>query len=240
MISDAISPYIPLILGAIGVLLMFPLTLTLYRRFLKAPIADQTKKTFVEAADDEEFVVPLKNTLLWRELTGDTVHQVQLVAARVDSIPSSIGEVVGARLDESAKTLGNHFSDNLDAAVAHIQKRIDAIEERFMTGKRFGNPDAMSPQEAQAKGVEARRVNQIVTVLEEHVSGPTWAAKARELGDFLEAVGQSDLADWLDEHQDKIQQIERKIRANPQLAARLQQMQKRNAGGRGSPGVSEI
>ena len=77
-LTDLVAPFIPLVLGAIGVLLMFSVTLMLYRRFLKKPIAAETKQTFLNAADDDEFVDPLRQTKLWTELSGETAGQIQL------------------------------------------------------------------------------------------------------------------------------------------------------------------
>lgn len=215
---------------------MLPVTISLYRRFLAKPIAQKTKTTFVEASDDEEFVESLKATRLWKELSGDTALTVQMATQRIDSIPNSIGEVVDRRLDETTKALGNHFSQEFEKAVRCMQAQISGLEEKALGARRF----AGDPAAAQAKGVESRKVNQIVNILEEQVNGPSLVAKATELGDFLASVGQPELADWLAENQDAVTKVERRIRANPQLAARLQQYQQRFAGGSAPSGGLEL
>lgn len=232
--SEAVQPFIPLILGALGVLAMLPVTISLYRRFLAKPIAQRTKTTFVEAADDEEFVAPLKNTLLWRELCGETALTVQMATSRIDSIPNSIGEVVDRKLAEHGKALSANVASNLEGLAQAMDKSLDSrmsqIDEKLVKARRFGG----DPVAAQEKGVESRRVNQIVQVLDDQTGGgQTMLAKARQLADAMESAGQSDLADWIDEHPDAIPKVERLIRANPRLAARLQAAQDRLMGAGG-------
>lgn len=170
-----------------------------------------------------------------REIQGIQItlpDELASLPPMVSSIPQSVGEVMSSRLEDGLKDLGNHFSQNLEAAVNNIKQQVAGVEERFLAGRRFGG----DPKEAQAKGVESRKVNQIVDTLEAQVMGPSIAAKVNELAQFLVEVGQADLADWLDENHQAITAIERRIRANPALAARLQQyQQKLHGGGGGQP-----
>lgn len=235
MISPEVVEYLtPFLLGAAGVILMLPVTISLYRRFLSKPIAQKTKSTFVEAANDPSFVEPLKETLLWRELSGDTALTVQMATSRIDSIPNSIGEVVDQRLESATKVMGNHVSQVVEGAVAHIQGRINEVESKLASRRGFADPSS-----SQEKSVESRKVNQIVNTIEEAVAGPTWEAKVREVSELLEAVGQTDLAEWLEENPGKIATVERKIRSNPRLAKLVSDFQQRHSG-RGAPGGSVV
>lgn len=221
---------------------MLPVTISLYRRFLAKPIAQRTKVTFVEAADDEEFVEPLKKTLLWRELSGDTAMTVQMATARIDSIPNSIGEVVDHKLQEHSKALSANVASNLEnlakAVDQSLDSRIGQIEAK-LTGRGKINAFGGDPKAAQAAGVDSRKMNQIIQVLDDQTGGgASLMAKARQLADAMESAGESGLADWIDEHPEAIPKVERMIRANPRLAARLQQMEARMLGESGGGAAS--
>lgn len=228
-LSTILEPMIPLIMGAVGVLLMFPVTILCYRRFLAPYFAQKTKTTFVDACDDEDFVNPMKETLLWRELAGENAGIIQLATARIDNVPSSMGEVVRKDLDTAVKTLGNHFSQEFTNAVNHLQTHIDNAIASAVKARRFGG----DPAAAQEKGVESRKVNQIVDALDNSINPQFLEPKVRELADFLTSIEQPELADWLEENPGKITQVERRIRANPVLAQRIAAFQQRVGAGKG-------
>lgn len=164
------------------------------------------------------------------EIKGIEIPLPQAVLSLPDqlgSLPGNLGEVIKSQGEDQVKSLAEYFASNLEGAVNNIKSQIASMEEKYIQARRFGG----DPKEAQAKGVESRKVNQIVQTLEDHVTGPGIAAKVNELAAFLMEVGQPELADWLDENHQAISAIERRIRANPQLAARLQAYQAKLQGG---------
>ena len=189
-----------------------------------------------ETEEDEEIVREIRQHLIRPELQSMTItlpQDLRALPELVSSIPQNLGEVIQGQLDESTKTLGNHFSCNLDGAVAALNNRITEIESKMTGRARFSG----DPQAAQSKSVESRCVNQIVDTLDAQAGGnASLMAKARQLAAFLSDVGEDDLADWLDEHPDAIPKVERRIRANPALAQRIQAIQDRLAGAGGASG----
>ena len=156
----------------------------------------------------------------------DLPEGLDSVSQKLDDLPP----VLQGAIDTSTKALSANVAGNLDDAVHSIQAQILQVESK-LTGRRgFAAPGA-DPSAAQEKGTESKHVNHIVDVLDGATGGANWTQRARNLSGLLQELGDESASDWLDEHPDAIAKIEKRVRANPNLAARLQKLEARMAGG---------
>lgn len=170
---------------------------------------NETLKPIMSKLDNQSMALP------------ETVNSLKV---QVETIPQSLADVMQIQMEEHTKTLGNHFSQQLTDGIQAVQKQIGEVEAKVTNARRFGG----DPSGSQTKSVESRRCNQVVEALDRHTGGGSdLMAKARMVSGFLEDVGETDLADWLDANPDSIPNIERRIRSMPSLAKRLNELQAR-------------
>lgn len=146
---------------------------------------------------------------------------------QVEQLKQAIAELEARSTDSLLKFQGE-FKSSLAQFGDGVSLSLNSIAQTIAP-KAFRGGDA---SENQAKGVESRKINQIVNALDAGTAmggAQNMMQYAYDLAGFLESVGEPSLAEWLSENPNKLPQIYERIKRIPGLAQRLQAFEQRMA-----------
>ena len=142
------------------------------------------------------------------------------LGARLNGLPQVIEDrflKLQGGLKESFISFGDSLSKDLSGLLS------PKIPPAFRGG--------MDPTLAQSKGVEARKINQIISTLEAGAgTGGNLLGAVNDVAGLLEMFGEPGLADWLQENPDKLPQIYARVSRNPRLAQGLAKLENKILG----------
>ena len=159
---------------------------------------------------------------------GDIKTTFAELDARVNALPGMVEDKI-LKIQGGLRESFTIFSDGV---VKHLEA-LECIIPKLPPSLQGGT----DPRAAQAAGVEARKINQIITTLEGGVvTGGDIVGAANDLGQVLAELGEPNLQEWLVEHPTAIPKVYAIAMRHPRLAKQMQAFQQRFMGGNGPAG----
>jgi hypothetical protein len=160
-----------------------------------------------------------------KTIHDDVLKQIQAApqTSGLDDAKTQIAEL-GSRVDKIQGGLREAFT----TFGTSLEAKIDSFLPKLPSAAHF----AGDPKGAQAAGVEARKINQIMQTLEAGAgTGGNLLGAVNDLAGILETLGEPSLADWLQNNPETLPKIYSRLSRNPRLAQGLAQLEAKMTGG---------